>query len=78
VVLDRLGEEISVQAGAAGATFLLLSGEPIAEPIVGHGPFVMNSRAEIETALNDFNAGKFGRMPPPVAPAVDARADAEA
>jgi redox-sensitive bicupin YhaK (pirin superfamily) len=77
VVLDRVGEEIVVQAGAAGATFLLLSGEPIAEPIVGYGPFVMNSRAEIEAAINDFNAGKFGRMPSPDAP-VDAIAGAQA
>jgi redox-sensitive bicupin YhaK (pirin superfamily) len=77
VVLDRVGEEIVVQAGTAGATFLLLSGEPIAEPIVGYGPFVMNSRAEIETAMNDFNAGKFGRMPAaPVAMDAGARADA--
>jgi quercetin 2,3-dioxygenase len=80
VVLDRVGEEIRVQAAAEGAVFLLLSGEPIAEPIVGYGPLVMNSRADIETAMNDFNAGKFGRMPPtpPVPAAVDARADAEA
>jgi len=42
---------------------LLLSGAPIPEPIVGHGPFVMNSRHEIEAAMNDFRLGKFGRMP---------------
>ncbi len=62
-VLDRPGEEVRIEAGA-DATLLLLSGEPIPEPIVGYGPFVMNSRAEIEAAVNDFQRGKFGRMPP--------------
>ena len=78
VVLDRVGEEIRVQAAAEGAVFLLLSGEPITEPIVGYGPFVMNSRAEIETAMSDFNAGKFGRMPPPAPTPTTVEADAEA
>ena len=45
------------------ATVLLLSGEPIDEPIVGHGPFVMNSQDEIRQAIADFNDGRFGRMP---------------
>jgi redox-sensitive bicupin YhaK (pirin superfamily) len=44
---------------------LVLTGAPINEPIVGYGPFVMNSRAEIETALHDFQRGKFGTMPAP-------------
>jgi len=42
---------------------LLLSGAPIAEPIVGWGPFVMNSHAEIETAIKDFQSGRFGGLP---------------
>jgi redox-sensitive bicupin YhaK (pirin superfamily) len=71
LVLDRDGDEVHVEA-ATDATLLLLSGEPIAEPIVGYGPFVMNSRQEIEAAVSDFQRGKFGHMPPLYA-AADAR-----
>ena len=63
VLLDPAGDEISVQAAQASSV-LLLSGAPILEPIVGHGPFVMNSSQEIEAAMRDFHSGKFGRMPP--------------
>ncbi len=62
VVLEGAGDEVHI-AAAADSTLLLLSGLPIAEPIVGYGPFVMNSRQEIETAINDFQRGKFGSMP---------------
>lgn len=41
---------------------LLLAGEPLDEPIVGYGPFVMNTRAEIETAFADYHAGVYGRL----------------
>jgi quercetin 2,3-dioxygenase len=62
IVMDRAGDEVRIEA-ADESTVLLLSGVPIDEPIVGYGPFVMNSRQEIETAMSDFQRGKFGRMP---------------
>lgn len=61
VVLDRVGASLSVEA-EGDAVVLLLSGEPIDEPIVGYGPFVMNSEAEIVQAIADFNGGHFGEI----------------
>jgi hypothetical protein len=64
VLLDRRGGEIAV-AAAADSTLLVLSGASIAEPIAGYGPFVMNTRQELEAAMNDFRSGKFGYLPAP-------------
>ena len=61
VLLDRAGTDVSIEANA-DATILLLGGEPIDEPIVGYGPFVMNTQAEIRQAIDDFSGGRFGRM----------------
>jgi len=61
VLFDRAGSDIAIEANT-DATLLLLAGEPIDEPIVGYGPFVMNSQAEIAQAVADFNSGRFGRM----------------
>lgn len=58
---DRDNQAVSVEA-KSDAVLLVLGGEPIDEPLVGHGPFVMNSEGEIRQAINDFNAGKFGRI----------------
>ncbi|MDH4555412.1 pirin family protein [Pseudomonas sp. BN417] len=55
------GDELLLEANNE-ALVLLLSGEPIDEPIVGYGPFVMNSQAEIRQAIEAFRAGEFGRM----------------
>jgi redox-sensitive bicupin YhaK (pirin superfamily) len=41
---------------------LVLAGEPLDEPIVGYGPFVMNSKQQILEAIEDFNSGRFGQM----------------
>ncbi|MGC8508553.1 MAG: pirin family protein [Thiomonas sp.] len=59
--LSREGAGAQVEA-QEDATVLLLSGEPIDEPIVGYGPFVMNTREEIAQAMADFNSGRFGRI----------------
>jgi redox-sensitive bicupin YhaK (pirin superfamily) len=42
---------------------MLYSGQPVNEPIVFGGPFVMNSRAQINQAINDYHSGKFGQIP---------------
>jgi redox-sensitive bicupin YhaK (pirin superfamily) len=53
------GDEIRVRGGEKGARFLLLAGKPIGEPIVQYGPFVMNSREEIEQAIRDYQNGQL-------------------
>ncbi|MGJ7030641.1 pirin family protein [Niabella hirudinis] len=55
------GEELLIKA-ADDAIVLVLSGAPIDEPIAAYGPFVMNTQAEIYEAMEDFQAGKFGRL----------------
>ena len=59
--LSMEGSGLHIEANG-DAKLLLLSGEPIDEPVVGYGPFVMNSQQEIIQAIADFNSGKFGRM----------------
>ncbi|NBB34700.1 pirin family protein [Pseudomonas sp. BC115LW] len=60
-LLERKGDQLSLEANG-DTVVLLLSGEPIDEPIVGHGPFVMNSEQEIHQAFADFQSGRFGQM----------------
>lgn len=59
VELSSDGDEILLSS-AEGALVLFGHAEPIGAPVVSHGPFVMNSRAEIEQAIRDYQAGKFG------------------
>jgi redox-sensitive bicupin YhaK (pirin superfamily) len=53
------GDRLTLDS-AAGATFLLCHADPIDEPVVAHGPFVMNSVEEIHAAYRDYQAGRFG------------------
>ena len=66
VTFERSGDGVHVEANGE-ASVLLLSGEPIDEPIVGYGPFVMNDEAGIRQAIADFNSGRFGGIANPTA-----------
>lgn len=61
VRLERDGSEVTIHTDRE-AILLVLTGEPIDEPVVGYGPFVMNSEAEIRQATLDFNSGRFGQV----------------
>jgi len=63
VLLDPNGANLSVEA-EDDAALLMLSGQPINEPVAGQGPFVMNTQAEIVQAIEDYNSGRFGQIPP--------------
>ena len=60
-IFARAGTGITVKA-KTDAKLLVMDGEPFAEPVVGHGPFVMNSRAEIQQAFEDYQLGKMGEL----------------
>ena len=59
--LSTEGSDVVIEANG-DAKLLLLAGEPIDEPVVGYGPFVMNSQQGIVQAIADFNGGRFGQM----------------
>jgi redox-sensitive bicupin YhaK (pirin superfamily) len=60
-LFDPRGDSLLLEA-ESDALVLLLSGEPLNEPIVGYGPFVMNSESEIRQAIDDVQNGRFGQM----------------
>jgi quercetin 2,3-dioxygenase len=62
VVFQREGDKVSIEA-AADATVFVLNGEPIDEPIAGYGPFVMNTREQIQQAIADMRTGRLGNLP---------------
>ncbi|MHA3047818.1 pirin family protein [Riemerella anatipestifer] len=60
-LMENNGEDFTIEA-TSDTIVLVLSGEPINEPIAAHGPFVMNTRQELVQAFDDFNKGKFGYL----------------
>jgi redox-sensitive bicupin YhaK (pirin superfamily) len=58
------GDTVEVKAGADGARFLVLAAKPIGEPVVQYGPFVMNTREQIEQAIRDYQSGELTRAAP--------------
>jgi quercetin 2,3-dioxygenase len=62
VVYERAGDETDIEATTEAIVFVM-NGQPIDEPIVGHGPFVMNTMQQIQQAFADFHSGRFGKIP---------------
>ena len=61
VEFERTGTEVQVNSQGA-ARLLVLTGQAIGEPVVGQGPFVMNTREQIQEAIQDYQAGRMGRL----------------
>lgn len=61
-LLDREGDTFAVEAADGDAKILILNGQPLGEPVVGYGPFVMTTMGEIKQAFIDFQSGRMGRL----------------
>ena len=72
-ILLRAEETVDLENGEQDSELLLLQAKPIGEPVAQHGPFVMNSRAELEQAHRDYAQGRFGGWPWPTQGPVHAR-----
>lgn len=62
MLFTNQGEDFTIEATEDNTVVLILSGEPLNEPIASYGPFVMNTQEEIREAFNDYNDGKFGTL----------------
>ena len=60
-IFSLAGEQVRLRS-LSDSKLLILSGQPINEPIVGHGPFVMNTSSEIQQAIQDYRQGKMGKL----------------
>jgi len=58
-----LGDAVRIRAGEDGARLILVAGQPLGEPVVKYGPFVMNTRDEIVQAIDDYQNGTFSARP---------------
>jgi redox-sensitive bicupin YhaK (pirin superfamily) len=61
-LFERQGVEVAI-AAAGDAIVFVMNGAPIDEPVVGYGPFVMNTTREIQQAFADYQAGRLGKIP---------------
>lgn len=59
ILFDKLGTEIEIASGSAGARVLYVTGKPLHEPVAWHGPIVMNTREELVAAFEELNSGTF-------------------
>ena len=59
-ILSHQGARVTIEALEPSSQVLILSGQPLNEPISHHGPFVMNTRQEINQAISDYQSGNFG------------------
>ncbi len=62
IVFENDGDTVEIAAGDAPLEVLLIGGQPLNEPIVRYGPFVMNTEQEIREAVADYQAGRMGRI----------------
>jgi redox-sensitive bicupin YhaK (pirin superfamily) len=61
-LIERAPAELHLVAGASGFEVLVIAAMPLGEPVARYGPFVMNTRAELEQAFADYQAGRFGEI----------------